>query len=267
MSDTQPSTRPLAVVTGASSGIGLQLAHQLGERGFDLFITSDEPEIEDAAASIRAGGVDVDVARVDLRQADGVMRLHEAVRATGRVPEVACLNAGTGCAGPFLDGDVQCHLDVIAVNVESVVHLAHLLLTDMVREGRGRMLITSSVVASTPAPYLSTYAASKAFVQSFSQAIRTELEGSGVTITALMPGPTDTEFWERADMTDTRVGQMDKDDPALVARDGIEAMLDGRDHVVGGKARNHFTVAAWELLPDAIASRINTTLTRPDSGD
>ena len=263
MPDTEPAARPLALVTGASTGIGLELARELGARRYDLVVTADEAEIDAAAASIRASGVDVRSVRADLRDAQGVTRLHDAVRATGRVPHVVCLNAGIGCAGSFVETDVQCHLDVVAVNVSSVVHLAHLMLTDMVGEGHGRMLITSSVVAQTPAPYLSTYAASKAFVQSFSQAIRTELDGTGVTVTALMPGPTDTEFWERADMLDTRVGQMDKDDPAMVARDGIDALLEGRDHVVGGKARNHFTVAAWELLPDALASRINTTLTRP----
>jgi uncharacterized protein len=255
--------RHLAVVTGASTGIGRAMAADLAGRGYDVLVAADEPEIHDAATAIAADGSHVSPVEVDLRTEAGCIRLHDAIRASGRVPDLVCLNAGIGVNGAFHETDLQEHLDVVALNISSVLRLSHMLLPDMVERGEGRLLITSSVTAAAPGPYISTYSASKAFVQSFAEAIRTELADTGVTVTALMPGPTDTEFFARADMLDTRLGQMNKDDPADVARDGIDAALAGKDHVVGGAAKNHLTLAGWTLLPDKVSSALNTHFTKP----
>ena len=136
----------------------------------------------------------------------------------------------------------------------------------MVARGRGRLLFTSSIAATMPGPYESTYAASKAFLYSFAQAIRTELKGTGVTVTALMPGPTDTNFFARAGLENTKLGQSKKDDPAEVARDGFEALMAGKDHVVAGSPRKKAQVAAAKFLPDTVTASLHATMSKPGSG-
>ena len=158
------------------------------------------------------------------------------------------------------------HLALIGLNVTGAVHLTGMALPAMVARGRGKVLFTSSIAATMPGPYESTYAASKAFLYSFAQAIRTELKGTGVTVTALMPGPTDTNFFARAGMEDTRLGQSKKDDPADVARDGFEALMAGKDHVVAGSPRNRLQVAAAKVLPDTLAASMHGAMSKPGSG-
>jgi short-subunit dehydrogenase len=137
----------------------------------------------------------------------------------------------------------------------------------MVRRGEGRLLFTASVAATMPGPYYATYAASKSFVHSFAEAIRHELKDTGVTVTSLMPGPTDTEFFERAGMQDTKVDSSKKDDPAEVARDGFKALMAGKDHVVAGSAMNRAQTAASTILPDPMKARVHASMTEPGSGD
>lgn len=134
----------------------------------------------------------------------------------------------------------------------------------MVARGAGRVLFTSSVASQLPGPYYATYAASKGFIQSFAQALRYELKDTGVTVTALLPGPTDTEFFERAGMEATPAGSSDKDDPADVARDGFEALMAGKSQVVGGSAKNRVQVAAAKLLPDQARAATHATMTKPE---
>ena len=157
-------------------------------------------------------------------------------------------------------------LRLIAVNVTAVVHLAKRLLPQMVERGAGRVLITS-VAATMPGPWYATYAASKAFLQSFAQAIRFELKDTGVTVTALQPGPTDTEFFERAGMEDTRAGEGTKDDPAEVAKDGFEALLAGKDHVIAGSVKNKAQVAGGRLMPEKARAALHAAQTKPDADD
>src|SRR5215211_3751675 len=182
----------LALVTGASSGIGLELARQFAGNGFDLIITAEDDELAAAEASLAGDGAQVRAVKADLATHEGVERLWAAVTAGGRPLDAAALNAGVGVNGEFArDIPLEDDLRLIAVNVTAVVHLAKRILPGMVDRGEGRVLVTSSVAATMPGPYYATYAASKAFLQSFAQAIRYELKDTGVTVTALQPGPTE----------------------------------------------------------------------------
>jgi uncharacterized protein len=262
------SERPgLAVVTGASSGIGRSLARELGSRGFRLLVVAEDAEIRKAEQELRSGGADVRGEQLDLATTDGVDALYRVVQEAGEPVTVAALNAGIGVGGAFVDTDLDADLRLVDLNCRSTVHMAKLLLRDMVRRGHGRLLVTASIVAKAPGPWNATYAASKAFVHSFAEGIRVELEDTGVTVTSLMPGATDTEFFERADMGDTRVGAGKKDDPDDVARDGVDALLAGKDHVVGGSAKNRAMAAASSASPDAVAARAAAKASEPGSGD
>ena len=258
--------RPLAVVTGASSGIGRALAGEFASHAFDLMICAEDAGIETAAAELREVGVQVRSVRADLATYEGVEDLVVAVEATGRPVEAVAVNAGIGVGARFVDRRLEDHLRLIALNVTGAVHLTWRLLQPMVQRGRGRLLFTSSVAATMPGPYESTYNASKSFLGSFAQAIRAELAGTGVTVTALMPGPTDTDFFERAGLEDTKLGRAPKDDPRDVARDGFEAMMAGKDHVVAGSARNKLLTAAGRLLPDKATAAMHAKLSQPRLG-
>lgn len=262
-----PQHPGLALVTGASSGIGRSLARELGSRGFSLLVVAEDSQVREAEQELRAGGADVRGVQLDLATPDGVDALHRVVRETGEPVTVAALNAGVGVGGAFVDTDLDADLRLVDLNCRSTVHLAKLLLRDMVRRGHGRLLLTASIVAKTPGPWNATYAASKAFVHSFAEGIRIELEDTGVTVTSLMPGATDTEFFERAGMDDTRVGSGRKDDPDDVARDGVDALLAGRDHVVGGSVKNRAMAAAASASPDPVAARAAAKASEPGSGD
>jgi short-subunit dehydrogenase len=258
-------TRPLALVTGASTGIGRSLAREFAEHGYDLVIAADDDAVHAAADALRAAGSAVVVEQVDLATAEGVAALHRTATSAGNVT-AAALNAGIGVGGRFDETDLDRDLQLVDLNCRSTVHLAKLLTRDMVRAGEGRLLFTSSIAATTPGPYHATYAASKAFVHSFAEAIRVELADTGVTVTSLMPGPTDTDFFERADMLDTKLGTMEgKDDPDEVARQGFEALMAGKDHVVAGGLKNKAQTAAAQLMPDQVAASAMGKLTEPGS--
>src|SRR4051794_2199340 len=259
--------RPLALVTGASTGIGRALARQFAEHGFDLVVAADDDAIWDAADALRGTGVTVTAEQVDLATAEGVTALHAAARGAGTVA-AAALNAGIGVSGSFTETDLDSDLRLVDLNCRSTVHLAKLLARDMVRAGSGRLLFTSSVAAKAPAPYQATYAASKAFVHFLAEGIRVELADSGVTVTSLLPGPTETDFFERGDMLDTKLGSMSgKDDPDDVARDGFEALMDGKDQVVAGSWTNAVQSAAATVMPDRVSAAVTSRMTEPGSAD
>ncbi|MEV8441752.1 SDR family NAD(P)-dependent oxidoreductase [Actinosynnema sp. NPDC051121] len=261
------SERPLAVVTGASSGIGLELAKVFVEHGFDLVVAAENDVVHDVARELAAGGARVDPVRADLATFEGNEDLVAVVEGVGRPVDALAVNAGVGVGGDFVDdSDLRSHLRVVDLNISSAVHLAKRLVPAMVERGAGRVLFTSSVAATAPGPFHSVYAASKAFLASFSQALREELRDSGVTVTALMPGPTDTDFFRRAGMTDTKVATGPKDDPADVARAGFKALMDGDDHVVAGSLRNKAQAVAGRVLPDPVKARAMRGMTEPGSG-
>jgi short-subunit dehydrogenase len=263
------SARPLAVVTGASSGIGLELAKQFAEHDFDLVVVAEDAGIEVAADVLRSFGAAVTPAQVDLSTYEGCEQLVSQVASAGRPVEALALNAGVGSGGPFDETDLRKELDVIAVNVTSTVHLAKRIIPEMVDRGRGKVLITSSIAATQPGPYEAVYAATKAFDQSFAESIRTELKDTGVTVTALMPGVTQTNFFRRAEMTDTRAGGNEKvqDDPAKVAEQGFQALMDGEEKVVAGNPLNKVMAAAGRITPDALKGKMHTALSEPGSNE
>ncbi|GGW47637.1 oxidoreductase [Streptomyces lucensis JCM 4490] len=261
-------SKPLAVVTGASSGIGLELARQLAERGYDLIINAeDDARLEDAARRIRAEGAEVETVRADLRDYEEAERFYAAVTATGRPPAVVALNAGVGRGGAFLDADLADQLEIVDLNVRSTVHLANRVLRDMAARDEGRLLVTSSIASTQPGSFQSVYNASKSFLQSFAQALQNELKDTGVTITSLMPGPTETDFFHRADMDDTRVGTMSKDDPAQVARQGLDALFAGKEKIVAGSAMTKAQGLAGKVLPDKLKAEAHRRMAEPGSGE
>jgi short-subunit dehydrogenase len=263
-----PSPRPLALVTGASSGIGLELAKQLAEHGHDLVVAAEDVELDDAVEELRALGGAVAPVSVDLTKREDCERLVAAVRGSGRPLDVACLNAGIGSSGRFVETDLDKELALIALNCGSTVHLAKRFVPDMVARGQGRILITSSVASQAPEPFQAVYGASKAFDQSFALALREELKDTGVTVTALLPGPTDTEFFDRADMTDTRLGASDKkDDPALVARQGYEGLMKGEASVFAGSLSSRAMGRLSSLTPDSAATKVKRPMTEPGSAE
>jgi short-subunit dehydrogenase len=188
--------------------------------------------------------------------------------ADGRPVDAIALNAGIGAGGAFVtDTRLGDELRLIDLNVRSTVHLAKLVLPEMVARNRGKVLFTSSVASTLPGAFQAVYNASKSFVQSFALAIRNELKGTGITITALMPGATETEFFERAEMEDTAVGAAEKDDPALVALQGYEALVAGKERVVGGSFKNKAQVAASRALPDSVKAEMHRKMAEPGSAE
>ena len=258
--------RPFAVVTGASSGIGFELAKVLAENGFDLLITAEDEEIAAAHRELNQLTASVECTRLDLSREEEVARLYERIEATARPVDVLCLNAGIGHGGDFArENDLRKVLRLIDLNVRSTVHLCKLVAEDMVARGEGRILFTSSIASTMPGSYQAAYNASKSFVQSFALALRNELEDTDVTVTSLMPGPTDTEFFERADMEDTRLGQSKKDDPAKVAKLGFEALMAGKDRVVASSLRTKTQEAMAKVMPDRAKAKMHAAMAEPES--
>lgn len=260
-------TRPLAVVTGASNGIGYELAKQFAEHNFDLVITSTGPSINEAAQDFEKLGAQVATVQADLRTYDGVETLYSQIQATGRPVDAIAINAGVGLGGAFTETKLEDELDLIDLNIASSVHLAKRVVKDMVQQGNGKILFTSSIAALQPGPFEAVYAASKAFLHSFAEGIRNELKDTGVTVTALMPGPTDTNFFHRAEMDDTQAGADKKDDPAEVAKQGFEALMAGDDDRVAGSLKTRALGNVSKVLPDTVNAELHRKLTEPGSAN
>lgn len=257
------SSRPLAVVTGGSGGIGLELARELAGKGHDLIIVAENPaDLEQAAQQLRREGVAVETEACDLSDERGVDQLCRTL--SGRDIDVLCVNAGVGLGGRFIETDLDAELDMIDLNCRGAVQLVKPIVRAMVARGQGRILFTSSIAATMPGPFETVYAATKVFLRWLAQELREELKGSGVTVTTLMPSTTDTNFFRRAGMMDTRAGTQKKDDPAVVARAGVAALLAGRDQVTP-TLKNKAMGTLAELLPDPIGAKLHRGLTEPGS--
>ncbi|GAA0743114.1 SDR family NAD(P)-dependent oxidoreductase [Sphingomonas sp. ABOLD] len=254
-----------AIVTGASSGIGLELARLAARDGYDLLVVADTPLV-DAAAALKDEGVDVQSVETDLSTIEGVDRLLAA--AGGRRVDLLCANAGHGLGGGFLDQDVSEWRHVIDTNITGTVYLLQKVLRQMRDAGEGKVLITGSIAGWIPGSFQAVYNGSKAFVDNFAAAIRNELkEVKGITITTLLPGPVETEFFERAGMMDTKVGQSEsKSDPADVAKDGWTALMKGTDNIVSGLS-NKLQVAGAGVLPQSVTAEQHRKIAEPGSGE
>lgn len=243
------TNRPLAVVTGASTGIGLELAKCCALKNYDLIAVADEPEVHQAASKLQELGTSVEAVQADLATIPGVDQLYSVLR--GRPVDALLANAGRGLGHAFLDQDFGQVRRVIDTNITGTIYLLQKIGRDMRSRGQGRILITGSIAGFIPGTFSAVYNGTKAFIDSFSFALRAELKDSGVTVTCLMPGATETPFFERAGMLDTKVGQQEKDDPADVAKAGFEAMLKGEGDVVTGW-KNKLQALAAHVTPASV---------------
>lgn len=255
-------SRSLAVVTGASTGIGFELAKCCAREGFDLVVVADEPEIMKAAADFKALGAQVEALEADLATLGGVDRLYE--RIGGRPVDVLIANAGRGLGKGFLDQDFKDVMRVVNTNITGTIYLIQKIGRDMRARKEGKILIVGSIAGFMPGTYQAVYNATKAFLDSFSFALRAEIADSGVTVTCLMPGATETEFFERADMLDTKVGQGKKADPAEVAAIGFKAMMKGEGDVVSGW-HNKLQSAIALVTPSSILAEQHRKKAEPGS--
>ncbi|HEY3703622.1 MAG TPA: SDR family NAD(P)-dependent oxidoreductase [Terracidiphilus sp.] len=249
------SYTPLAVVTGASTGIGYHLARVFAENNFDVLMTADETKIGDVAVEIEALGAKVYKVQADLSRPEEVERLWKEIEATGRPVDAIAINAGIGTSGEFAtETDLDRELKIIDLNVRSTVHLAKLAARQMVERGEGKILITASIAGTMPTPMMAVYGASKAFDLEFAQSLHHELKDKGVTVTALKPGATDTDFFKRAGMEDTKVGSEGKssNDPAAVAKQGFDALMRGDQEVFAEAWSTKIAGTLGGMMPDSV---------------
>lgn len=253
----------LAVVTGASSGIGYELARVFAENGFDLVVCAEDGGIAEAGQAFVGKGVQVEAVRADLATKEGCEELWRRVKALNRPVEAVAINAGVGVGGPFVETDLERERNLVQLNVMSTVHVAKLAVKDMLSRGGGKILFTSSIASGLPGTFNSVYNASKSFVQSFAEALREELKEKGITVTSLMPGATETNFFRRANLANTKVGQAEKDDAGQVALEGFEALMAGKAHVVAGSFKNAVETAVAKVLPDKVKAKLHRDKAEP----
>lgn len=255
----------LAVVTGASTGIGLELARLCAQQRFDLVIAADEPLIEEAAQELAATGISCTAVQCDLSTPEGVDKLTQAIALTGRPVDALLANAGRGLGNAFLDQDLDAVLKVVHTNIDGTLLLIHDVANDMRDRGQGRILITGSIAGLMPGTFQAVYNGTKAFLDSFSVALSNELKDSGVTVTCLMPGATETDFFDRADMADTKVGSGEKMHASDVAKTGFDAMMKGELKVVTGFA-NKVRAAVSHIAPDSALAEMHRGMAEPGNG-
>lgn len=264
------SGRRFAVVTGASTGIGYHLARIFAEHEFDVLITAEEPQINEAAREIEQAGARVYAVQADLTRPEEVERLWREVQKTGRDVDAIAINAGIGTAGEFSsETDLGQELRIVDLNVRATVHLAKLAARRMAERGQGRILITSSIAGTMPTPYMAVYGATKAFGLEFAQSLRYELKDKGVTVTALKPGATDTDFFRRADMEDTKVAEEAKksNDPAEVARQGFDALMAGEQEVFAESLSTKIAGTLGRFMPDSVKASQHGKMAKHGTAD
>jgi uncharacterized protein len=257
-------TKPFAVVTGGSNGIGLELARQFVDNGYDVLIAAEnDAELSQARDQLAAGGATVTTHASDLSTEDGVDSLHRAI--ADRPVDALCVNAGVGLGGAFVDTDLQRELKMIDLNVRGAVQITKLVLKGMVARNSGKILFTSSIAATMPDPFEAVYGSTKVFLRWFGEALRNELKDTDINVTVLMPSVTDTNFFNRADMLDTNAGAMEnKDDPAVVAKAGFDALMADK-HKVIPMVKNKVMGGIADVTPAPVAAAIHRALSEPGS--
>lgn len=261
-------SRPLALVTGASNGIGYELALEFARGGFDLLATGRSPTIHRVEEDFARSGAGTATVQADLSTAEGTETLWKAVQDHGQPVEAAALNAGIGLGGAFLDNDLDEQMRLIEINISSVVRMSKHLADAMVHRGRGRILITSSISATLPTPYETVYGPSRAFTRMFALSLREELRGSGVTVTTLMPGATNSDFHARAGMNDTAFGPNEgKNDKAEIARQAFDALLAEKPEVVAGDRATKRTALTNRFLPEPLKAARHARKAKPRGTD
>jgi short-subunit dehydrogenase len=254
-----------AIVTGASSGIGLSLAKELARRGYDLAICSSGERLQTAAEHLRSQGIQVKKVQADLATREGVKQFWDEVLSVGRKVDLACINAGVGVGGLFSETNLDAELNMVNLNCAGVVQLAKYVVEHMGSRNEGRILFTSSIAGEMVAPREAVYAATKAFGLSFAHSLRYELRDTGISVTALQPGPTDTDFFHRAGMDDTKVGSEGKTEsqPDDVARQGIEALLAGKDHVYAASVKTKVEGMLANITPGSVKGAMHEKMAKP----
>jgi short-subunit dehydrogenase len=257
--------KQFALITGASSGIGFSLAKELANRGYDLVICSAGDRLQDAAAKLESAGASVVEIQADLATRDGVNDLWNQVVSLGRPLDIVCINAGVGVGGLFAETDVDAELNMVHLNCAGVVQLAKYVVQHMQSRNEGRILFTASIAGEMVAPREAVYAATKAFDLSFAHSLRYELRDTGISVTALQPGPTDTDFFHRAGMDNTEVGSTGKSEsqPDDVARQGIEALLAGKDHVYAASTKTKVEGMLANMTPGSVKGAMHEKMAKP----
>ncbi len=258
-------SRPFAVVTGASSGIGLALAQELAGRGYDLAICSAGKRLHGAAETLRSNGTEVLDVQANLATREGVKQFWDEIASLGRDIDIACINAGVGVGGLFAETDLDEELNMVNLNCAGTVQLAKYVVRHMISRNRGKILFTASIAGEMVAPREAVYAATKAFDLSLAHSIRYELRDTNVTVTALQPGPTDTDFFHRAGMDDTQVGSEGKKEsaPEDVAKQGIEALLAGKDHVYAASVKTKIEGMLASAVPGTVKGAMHEKMAKP----
>lgn len=245
------------LITGASSGIGLHLAHEFAKHKHPLVLVAPvESELQKLAAEFeREHSIAVRVIAKDLRREKSAQEIVDQIKQSGEPVEILVNNAGHGRRGKFWQIPIETDISMLDLNILAYLRLTKLFLPMFLERGRGRILNTASVAGFMPGPMQAVYHATKAFVLSWSEALSTELEGTGIIVTALCPGATDTDFFEKADAQDTKAFQTAMA-PQDVAKIGYDALMDERRVVVAG-AVNKALVFSRHLLPEAAQTKIN----------
>lgn len=256
-----------AVVTGASSGIGFELARQFGQNGFELLIVSSSDDIFDAQRELEEMGYTVEALKANLATYAGVENLYQHITRYGKILDALAINAGVGVGGAFTETDLKEEINVINLNIVSAVHLVKRVLPEMKERGHGRILFTSSIASQMPSPFEAVYGASKAFLTSFAESIRNEMKGFGVSVTVLMPGATNTNFFHRAGMDDTKAGAEMKydNDPAAVAKQGFDALMSGKRSVFSESMLTKLQGYALKILPEKAKAQFHRKFSEPGS--
>lgn len=257
-----------AVITGASSGIGFELAKQFGSHGYDLLIVSSTDAIFEAQDDLEDLGYSVDAIKANLATYAGVENLYEQIKASGRHVDALAINAGVGVGGAFTETDLREEINLINLNIISVVHLTKRVLADMKRRGQGKILFNSSIASQMPSPFEAVYGASKAFVSSFGESLRNELKDTDITFTILMPGATNTNFFHRAHMDDTKAGTSMKkgNDPVKVAQQGFDALMEGKERVFSESILTKIQGLALKIMPTKAKAQIHRKMSEPGTG-